>query len=120
MKRVIVTGGRNFNDRALVAYAFGYLLGNDRQDVTIVHGDAPGADTIAAEVAETVGYQVEPHPADWKRYRNGAGPIRNAEMIDTGADLVIAFPGGRGTANCCSLAEVAGIEVVYAAELGSG
>ncbi len=36
--------------------------------------------------------------ADWKKWGNAAGPIRNAEMAEV-ADAVVAFPGNRGTAD---------------------
>ncbi|MEM9912925.1 MAG: hypothetical protein AAF922_19365 [Pseudomonadota bacterium] len=42
-----------------------------------------------------------------------AGPIRNKEMLDEGCpDLVVAFPGGRGTANMVKQAQAAGVEVL--------
>src|SRR5690606_11824331 len=67
---------------------------------TLVHGGAPGADSEAAYVAAyLLEWPVEAHPADWQRHGRAAGPIRNQQMVDSGADLVIAFPGGRGTAD---------------------
>jgi hypothetical protein len=51
-------------------------------------------------------------PAQWDRYGEAAGPIRNAWMLEFGKpDLVVAFPGGRGTADMISKARKAGIEV---------
>lgn len=41
-----------------------------------------------------------------------AGPIRNQRMLDDGKpDRVLAFPGGRGTANMVKLAKAAGVPV---------
>ncbi len=61
-----------------------------------------GASTPSPEVYE----------ADWHEHGRAAGPIRNARMIAEGRpDLVIAFPGGRGTADMVSRARKAGIEV---------
>lgn len=53
----------------------------------------------------------EPYPADWARYRKGAGPIRNGVMVDKGADLCLAYPRGesRGTRGCAQLARDAKI-----------
>lgn len=45
-------------------------------------------------------------------YNAKAGPDRNQRMIDEGRpDLVVAFPGGRGTADMIRRATEAGIEV---------
>lgn len=40
-----------------------------------------------------------------------AGHIRNKQMLDTGIDVVIAFPGGRGTANMVKIAKEANVQV---------
>jgi hypothetical protein len=69
-------------------------------ELTILHGDAPGADTIAGEQAAKIGFLVHAEPADWKTYGNHAGPIRNRKMIDMRPDYVFAFmarAGSRGT-----------------------
>ena len=55
---------------------------------------------------------VSIYPADWDKHGKAAGPIRNKQMIDEGKpDLVIAFPGGRGTAGAVRLAKFAGVTV---------
>lgn len=87
----------------------------------IIHGAAKGADRHAKAWAESRGIEDLPFPADW--YANGfgrldksAGPRRNQKMIDEGKpDLVIAFPGGRGTADMTTRARAAGIEVIEVA-----
>jgi len=62
--------------------------------------------------------QAEVHRADWKKYGRAAGPIRNKQMVELGADLCLAFPdhpkghGSRGTWNCVKLAQQAGIPVL--------
>lgn len=114
--RVIVCGGRDYADRDQVEATLAVELeiaGAGADDpVTIVHGDSRGADRLAGSVAEAWGYPVEKHPADWKAYGKGAGPIRNRHMLACGADLVIAFPGGSGTADMVSIAKWAGVPVV--------
>jgi hypothetical protein len=42
---------------------------------------------------------VEAHPADGKKHGRAAGPIRNQKMPEEKPELVVAFPGGRGTAD---------------------
>jgi hypothetical protein len=48
----------------------------------------------------------EPYPANWARYRKGAGPIRNGVMVAKGGDLCLAYPKGEssGTRGCAQLA----------------
>jgi hypothetical protein len=79
----------------------------------LIEGEAPGADTLAREWATEQGIPVERYPADWNRHGKAAGPIRNRRMLVEGKpDLVVAFPGGRGTANMISQAEAAGVKVL--------
>jgi hypothetical protein len=76
------------------------------------HGTAPGADAHAANWALKNRVPIKAWKADWRQHGNAAGPIRNQQMIDEGKpDLVIAFPGGRGTADMVQRAKAAGIEV---------
>jgi len=118
--RVIVTGGRDFDDWVCMFRVLDLLLGNCAAP-TLVHGSAPGADAIADQWARERNASagcvqgwcgIERFPADWKKRGKAAGPIRNSEMVAAGADMVIAFPGDRGTADCVSKAKTAGILVL--------
>ena len=110
--RIIVCGGRDYDDRGTVVRLLILVAEHLGQNLTIVHGAARGADTLVGEVAGELGLEVEPHPADWKTHGKAAGPIRNQQMLDAGADLVIAFPGGKGTADMVERARKAGIVVL--------
>ena len=116
MRRVGVTGGRDFNDSKTVTFA---VMSHCEPDDVIVSGAARGADTLAEEAAHFFRLEVERHPADWNTHGKAAGFIRNQEMVDSGLDLLIAFPGGRGTADMVARAKKAGIEVV-SAEIENG
>lgn len=111
-KRVIVCGGRDYLDadaigKVLARYASGKH--------TLVHGDQDGADRTAAEIAKARGWEIEPHPAELDTYGSPAAfHIRNQEMADAGADLLIAFPGGNGTENMVKRAEKAEILTIRA------
>lgn len=88
------------------------------KDVVLVHGNARGADKMAAKIAEELGWTPEPHDADWKKYKNAAGPIRNQEMVDLGADLCLGFPtpASIGTYDCMEKARQAKIHVIDVGE----
>ena len=120
--RVLVCGGRYFDS----AEAFNWLEANAHDLVaemmgkragveidTVIHGGATGADEGADQWARSEGMKVLAFPADWKKHGRAAGPIRNQRMIDEGRpDAVIAFHGGRGTADMIRRAEIAGLRVL--------
>jgi hypothetical protein len=120
MARYIVCGSRTIK---LHNRAMKYLLSGLRVDlymppsqITIVHGDCAGADTMAARMAHDLHFRVEPHPARWDTHGKGAGPIRNQEMADCGADAVFAFIDkplveSHGTASMVDIARKAKIPV---------
>jgi len=135
VKRVMVTGSRDWTDRATIHRAL-----RDHApagDVELLHGDAPGADTIAAELADELGWTVRPFPADWsvtpdtptgriRRRRDGtlydvaAGVIRNRVMLNEQPDLVLAFQrrGSKGAQDAIDEARRRGIPVVVHTEEG--
>jgi len=112
---VLVCGGRDYSDYAtLSAFLDGYA--RDHQVVKLVHGAASGADKLAGRWARERGIPVREFPADWVMYGKAAGPIRNRRMLDEGrADVVIAFPGGWGTADMIRQAADRGIPIIDAA-----
>ena len=108
MKRLLVTGSRLWTNRAKVAYEMGRAIGELTSGydlVTIVHGGAAGADTMAGWVATTYGYPVEVHVPDWRPYgiyNPQAGFQRNQKMVDLGVDMCLAFIKGNssGATDC--------------------
>jgi hypothetical protein len=85
----------------------------DKRIDTIIHGCAPGADTWADRWATFAGRNCERYPADWRLHGRAAGPIRNAQMLAEGKpDLVVAFPGGKGTQNMVRQARAYGVRVI--------
>lgn len=105
--RVLVTGGRNYTDVERIYSAL------DALGVTLlIHGGASGADTEAGRWADFHGVPCMVFPAPWAHHGRAAGPIRNGWMLEYGRpDLVVAFPGGRGTANMVKQARDRGVEV---------
>lgn len=112
IKTVLVTGGRDFRDKDAIYSALGEI---DRKNglATLIHGGASGVDTIAGAWAKEWGVSVWVHPADWAKHGNAAGPIRNQDMLERGKpDAVVAFPGGRGTADMVRRARAANVLVI--------
>lgn len=77
----------------------------------VVHGAASGADMMGERWAYQRRIPSEAHHAQWKEHGRKAGPMRNTEMLCSGADMVVAFPGGRGTADMVRQARKAGVPV---------
>jgi hypothetical protein len=109
--RVLVTGGRSFDDAEMLDQALD-ALHRERPITCIIHGMAQGADTLADKWADWHSIEVFAIRPDWKRYGKSAGPIRNGELLKQGKpDLVAAFPGGRGTRDMMQQADRAGVPI---------
>lgn len=110
--RVLVCGGRNFNDREAVWRALDALHKQTPISV-LIEGGASGADRLAFQWAsEGNRCGTETHAADWASHGRAAGPIRNQKMLDVGQpDMVVAFPGGRGTEDMVTRARAIGVNV---------
>jgi hypothetical protein len=114
--KVIVCGGRDYNNWEML-----FSVLDDFHELWTIeelhHGAARGADTMAGEWAERRSIPVVRHPAEWAKYGGAAGPIRNSYMLrDAAPDIVIAFKGGRGTADMVGKAKHAGVPVFRAEE----
>lgn len=112
-RRIIVTGSRDWTDGWTLRKAL--FAARIEGEYVLVSGGCPtGADAMAERLAEEYGIDLERHPADWEKYGKRAGFIRNAEMVNLGADLVLAFikNNSKGASMTADLAEKRGIEVV--------
>lgn len=111
--RVLVCGGRDFNDAARIWSVLDHYLREADDFACLIHGAARGADSIGGEWAQARSVPIEAFPADWAAHGTIAGPIRNAQMLREGKPtLVIAFPGGAGTRNMVERAKRAGVPVL--------
>jgi len=91
--KVIIAGGRDFNDYDLLRGKCDEVIG-DNTDIEIISGTANGADRLGERYAKEKGYPVVRFPAKWSEYGKSAGPIRNKEMADYG-DTLISFWDGK-------------------------
>lgn len=116
--RVVVCGGRKYaNEHRVRAVLDAFWA---KHGITaLAHGGATGADTFAGRWANDHEIPCTPYPvtrADWARLGPSAGPQRNGTMLRAFApDQVIAFAGGRGTADCIRQATAMDIPVMTVA-----
>lgn len=126
--RILVTGSRDWEDWSVIEDALIDAL-TDFPGATLVHGACPsGADDIADKIwlSWYDGERLERHPAQWRKHDGGcpqwhvgksvckrAGFRRNGEMVDLGADVVLAFRknGSTGTSDTIQKAGDAGLLV---------
>ena len=110
-------GGRNYADAAKVNATLDNIVENiqltaSNQSVRLIHGAARGADSLAAAWSSSRGLAATAYPAKWDIHGRSAGFVRNKQMLDEGQPhLVVAFPGGAGTAMMIRIARSAGVTV---------
>lgn len=112
--KVLVCGGRKFSDRDLVYKVLNIIHNGVKGGIkAIIHGGASGADSIAGDWSvDVLKKDAEVYPANWNLHKTAAGPIRNRKMLKEGKpDIVVAFPGGSGTADMIKIATAAGVKV---------
>lgn len=116
--KVLVCGGRDFNDSLTLGSWLGGIHKNNGPITLLIEGGARGADFMAREFAKWAGIPSKTFPADWDTHGKAAGHIRNKQMLDEGKpDLVVAFEGGKGTANMVKQAQAAGVRVLMATKI---
>lgn len=110
--RVLICGGRKYKDYDTFKTCLSAVQVTRGEFSVIIHGCATGADQMAQQYAERHIIPVLRFPAEWDKHGDAAGPIRNKRMLDEGKpDLVMAFPGDRGTANMIKQARQRKIDV---------
>ncbi|MBK6854676.1 MAG: DUF2493 domain-containing protein [Burkholderiales bacterium] len=114
---VVVTGGRDYRAFHLLSAELDAINNNDGIQ-WLIHGSANGADRLAGQWAGLNDVDEIRMPARWVEGRS-AGPRRNRRMLKFASEitapgerlLLLAFPGGPGTASCIREAERIGIEI---------
>jgi uncharacterized phage-like protein YoqJ len=109
--RLIVAGGRDFDDYELLCDEVTKFIENEK-DVTIISGLARGADTLGCQFAQELNIPLEGFAAEWGKYGRSAGIKRNKYMAKN-ADSLIAFWDGKskGTMHMIDYAYEKGLKV---------
>ena len=114
--RVLVCGGRNYNNINMVYKVLCSVLSccrNKGYTLVIIQGGAKGADYMADKWAKENNIKSITFKADWDKYSKAAGAIRNQNMLNlSNPNLVIAFPGGNGTKDMINRAKTAQIDIL--------
>lgn len=107
---LLVCGGRDYWDHERVTQELDRIAALNTIDV-LLQGGANGADALARAWADSRGgiQVVTYHYVRGLENPRSGGPMRNAWMLSHGKpDLVLAFPGGNGTADVVAKAKAAG------------
>ena len=114
--KILVCGGREYGDREFLHSFLDGLLDTEEEKIThVIHGNARGADKLAHGWAVLHGIQPVACDAIWTVggvYNPRAGLVRNQAMLDLNPDLVVAFPGERGTAHMVRIARKKNVRVI--------
>lgn len=109
--KVIIAGGRTFNDYDSLLQKCDYFL-SQQTEIEIVSGTANGADKLGEKYGNEKGYPIKQFPADWDKFGKSAGYKRNEEMAKY-ADALIAFWDGnsKGTKHMINIAHKYNLKV---------
>lgn len=87
--KIIIAGSRSVENEEFIYWFMDRYL-SENKVTWVICGMAEGPDLYGKNWAEANGIPVDAKPADWKKYGNQAGPLRNIEMSKV-ADALIAF-----------------------------
>lgn len=110
--RLLVCGGRDFRNWNKLCDTLDGVRIHRGFISHVIHGGARGADELAGDWARMRAIQEVICPANWNLQGKSAGHIRNQAMLGLLPDLVVAFPGGRGTESMKRLARGSEVEVL--------
>tara|TARA_B110000238_G_C16137951_1_gene444740 strand:+ start:2497 stop:2853 length:357 start_codon:yes stop_codon:yes gene_type:complete len=106
MIKVIIAGGRDFNDAKLLERSFLDNFNKYRNhEVQIVSGTAKGADAMGEALAAMYNLDVVKFPALWHVYGRSAGYKRNVQMAENATHLLAFWDGkSKGTEHMINIA----------------
>lgn len=91
--KVIIAGGRNFNNFPLLRTKMDEFLVNKikTHQIVIVSGGARGADTLGEKYGKLKGFKIIRIKANWNKHGKAAGFVRNKEMLDIANGVVCCW-----------------------------
>lgn len=119
--KVLVCGGREYDNAYRVFETLSDLFIRSEKygrmsEIELVQGGAKGADFLGRCWARCNGINHTEIKAEWNKFSRAAGIKRNEKMLSYGPDIVVAFPGGKGTAHMVKISKEAGIKVLEVKE----
>ena len=109
--KILICGGRDYSNWTLFVNVLSEYAGFEKAP-TLISGGARGAGQMAERYAHDYDLNIKVYRADWNAHGRAAGPRRNQLMLTAEApDLILAFPGGRGTADMVRRARLQGFKV---------
>jgi hypothetical protein len=110
MIRLIIAGSRTFHDYGLLCRKLDAILANTTEEIVVISGCAPGADTLGERWAAEHGHTIAQRPANWNLYGRRAGFLRNAQMAQMATHCVVFWDGkSPGTKHMIALAQKHGL-----------
>lgn len=110
--KTIIAGGRDITNPKHLLDAIKLAEENGIYLDEIVSGMAPGVDYMGYRYALSNNIPVKPFPADWGKYGNAAGPIRNQKMAEYSNALIAVWDGiSKGTKDMIERAKACGLKI---------
>lgn len=121
--KILVTASRDLRDRTPIEVGLSRTVAQvpDERPVLVLHGGAKGGDLFADDWAQAHRPRVRArvYPAQWAKFGNRAGLLRNEEMVAERPDVCLAVilacsssrcsrpepHGSHGATHCADLAE---------------
>ena len=114
--RVIIAGGRDFNDYEYMSTKLNELFKDpntfNNKTIKVISGMAKGADFLAIRYADENKLTKILFPANWKVYPRIAGFLRNNDMLSIATHLIAFWDRkSNGTKHMIEIAQMKGIPV---------
>lgn len=107
--KTIIAGSRDISNYAFIEKA---IVESGFEVSLVLSGCARGVDQLAEKWAEKNNVPVYKFPPDWKKYKRGAGPVRNRQMAEFAEACIVLWDGkSPGTKNMISLAKKYGLSL---------
>ncbi len=112
--RLLISGGRHFDDAAVILSELNRI--HAEYPVTVlIHGGLPALGSSAEDWARQNDIHIVRYPANWSLLGKQADAKRNRFMLeDSRPDALLAFPGGRHLQELVQQARAQNIPVVTA------